>query len=285
MQHHFSLPAERPTVDRAERGQSIDKYIATLWNVLKHQTGEMSRHSSLLPLPHPYVVPGGQFRELYYWDSYFTMLGLEADGRHDLARNMLKNFAFEIDCYGHVPNWESDLYLSRSQPPFFSSMVDMIAERMGEGSYVNYLPEMEAEYDYWMDGSAILRKGQSYRRVVRLSDGTILNRYWDDRAEPRDESYREDVATARKVAEPTRRMSTAIFERRPNAGWDFGSRWLTDGNTLDTIMTTSIFRWTSTVSWFTLERTMPRAVPDQGGRDRVSLRCGRAGRRTAASDG
>ena len=59
VQRHFSLPAERPTVDPAQRGQSIDKYIATLWNVLKHQTGEMSGHSSLLPLPHPYVVPGG----------------------------------------------------------------------------------------------------------------------------------------------------------------------------------------------------------------------------------
>jgi alpha,alpha-trehalase len=64
----------------------------------------MSGHSSVLPLPYPYVVPGGRFRELYYWDSYFTMLGLEADGRHDLALNMLKDFAFEIDCDGHVPN-------------------------------------------------------------------------------------------------------------------------------------------------------------------------------------
>jgi neutral trehalase len=60
---------------------------------------------------------------------------------------------------------------------------------------VTYLPELEAEHEYWMDGSTVLRGGQGYRRVVRLSDGTILNRYWDDRAEPRDESYREDIAT------------------------------------------------------------------------------------------
>jgi alpha,alpha-trehalase len=76
-------------------------------------------------------VPGGRFRELYYWDSYFTMLGLEADGRHDLVLNMLKDFAFEIDCYRHVPNGNRTYYLSRSQPPFFVDG-DLIAEREGE---------------------------------------------------------------------------------------------------------------------------------------------------------
>jgi alpha,alpha-trehalase len=116
---HFSLPTEGPTVQPASPGEPIDMYIARLWEVLKHQSDEMSGHSSLLPLPYPYVVPGGRFRELYYWDSYFTMLGLEADSRHDLALNMLKDFAFEIDCYGHVPNGNRTYYLSRSQPPFF----------------------------------------------------------------------------------------------------------------------------------------------------------------------
>ena len=40
----------------------------------------------------PYVVPGGRFSEIYYWDSYFTMLGLEESGRHDLALDA-RNFA------------------------------------------------------------------------------------------------------------------------------------------------------------------------------------------------
>jgi alpha,alpha-trehalase len=148
---HFSLPPEGPTVPPASPGEPIDTYIARLWDVLSHQSREISSHSSLIPLPYPYVVPGGRFRELYYWDSYFTMLGLEADGRHDLALNMLKDFSFEIDCYGHVPNGNRTYYLSRSQPPFFSLMVDVIAERVGERSYVTYLPELEAEYEYWMD--------------------------------------------------------------------------------------------------------------------------------------
>ena len=98
VQRHFTVPNERPTVAPAEGSQSVDGYIANLWDVLRQQTDEGSGHSSLLPLPHPYVVPGGRFRELYYWDSYFTMLGLEAHGRHDLVRDMIQDFAFEIDC-------------------------------------------------------------------------------------------------------------------------------------------------------------------------------------------
>jgi alpha,alpha-trehalase len=278
---HFSLPPEGPTVPSASPGEPIDTYIARLWDVLSHQSEEISSHSSLIPLPHPYVVPGGRFRELYYWDSYFTMLGLEADGRHDLALNMLKNFAFEIDCYGHVPNGNRTYYLSRSQPPFFSLMVDVIAERVGEGSYVTYLPELEAEYEYWMDGSAILRRGQSYRRVVRLSDGTILNRYWDDRAEPRDESYREDVATAREG----RRDPGDVYRdlrAAAEAGWDFGSRWLTDGHTLSTIRTTSILPVDLNSLMVHLEQTLAKAYRIGGDGDRSSHFVALAVRREAA---
>jgi alpha,alpha-trehalase len=170
VQEHFSVPKEGPTVGQSLPGESIEAYIARLWRPLRYDSNQTSDHSSLLPLPYPYVVPGGRFRELYYWDSYFTMLGLEADDHHDLALDMLKNFAFQIDCYGHVPNGNRTYYLSRSQPPFFSLMVDLIAEREGERSYLAYLPELQAEYEYWMDGSTVLAPGQSYRRVVRLSD-------------------------------------------------------------------------------------------------------------------
>ena len=72
--------------------------------------------SSLLPLRYPYVVPGGRFNEIYYWDSYFTMLGLEAGGRHDMALNMVRNFVSLITRYGHIPNGNRTYYLSRSQP-------------------------------------------------------------------------------------------------------------------------------------------------------------------------
>jgi alpha,alpha-trehalase len=263
VQRHFSLPAERPTVDPAQRGQSIDKYIATLRNVLKHQTGEMSGHSSLLPLPHPYVVPGGRFRELYYWDSYFTMLGLEADGRHDLVRDMIENFAFEIDCYGHVPTGNRSYYLSRSQPPFFSLMVDIVAQREGDASYVNYLPRMKAEYDYWMDGYAALAPNQGHRRVVRVADGTLLNRYWDGRPEPRDESYREDVKTgSERHADPADVYRS--LRAGAESGWDFSSRWLADSSHLYTIRTDFLAPVDLNCLMVHLERTIAKAYRIKG---------------------
>ena len=121
--------------------------------MLRREPDEIEPYSSLLPLGRPYIVPGGRFREIYYWDSYFTMLGLEQDGQHALARDMLQNFASLIDRYGHVPNGNRSYYLSRSQPPFFSSMVELIAARDGDKLFVDYLPELQAEYDYWMEGA------------------------------------------------------------------------------------------------------------------------------------
>ena len=77
----------------------------------------------LLYLPNPYVVPGGRFNEMYGWDSYFILLGELADNRLDLAHGTVENFFYEIDHYGAVLNANRTYYLTRSQPPFLSSMV------------------------------------------------------------------------------------------------------------------------------------------------------------------
>jgi alpha,alpha-trehalase len=77
----------------------------------------------LLYLPHPYVVPGGRFNEMYGWDSYFIILGELADNRLDLARGTVENFFYEIEHYGGVLNANRTYYLTRSQPPLLSSMV------------------------------------------------------------------------------------------------------------------------------------------------------------------
>ncbi len=117
-----------PTINPASSDQHLLDYVASLWPELEQTSTSVPPYSTLLPLPYPYVVPGGRFREVYYWDSYFTMLGLEVDGRDDLATDMLKDFAYEIDKYGHIPNGNRSYYLSRSQPPFFSLMIDLIAQ-------------------------------------------------------------------------------------------------------------------------------------------------------------
>jgi alpha,alpha-trehalase len=71
----------------------------------------------------PFVVPGGRFNEMYGWDSYFESLGLLSDGRVDLARAMVDNFVYEIRHYGKILNANRTYYLTRSQPPFLTSML------------------------------------------------------------------------------------------------------------------------------------------------------------------
>jgi alpha,alpha-trehalase len=137
---HFATPEEHFEVYERRPNRSVSDYISDMWQVLRREPDESEPYSSLLPLGRPYIVPGGRFREIYYWDSYFTMLGLEQDGQHALARDMLQNFASLIDRYGHVPNGNRSYYLSRSQPPFFSSMVELIAARDGDKLFVDYLP-------------------------------------------------------------------------------------------------------------------------------------------------
>jgi alpha,alpha-trehalase len=82
----------------------------------------------LLYLPHAYVVPGGFFNEMYGWDSYFIVLGLLADRRSTLARDMVENALFEVEYYGGVLNANRTYYLSRSQPPLLSAMIAAVLE-------------------------------------------------------------------------------------------------------------------------------------------------------------
>ncbi|WP_439271122.1 alpha,alpha-trehalase TreF [Pseudochrobactrum sp. HB0163] len=219
--------------------EDICTHIRNLWPVLTRKPDDVPAGSSLLPLKYPYIVPGGRFREIYYWDSYFTMLGLRYSGKKKLMRFMVQNFADLIARYGHVPNGNRSYYLSRSQPPFFALMVDLLAQEEGNKVYQEFLPALRQEYDFWMDGAEQLAEGQVYRRVVRMGDGSLLNRYFSDSALPRDESWREDVATAARSA----RNAYDVYRNlraAAESGWDFSSRWLENPQDLATIRTLDI---------------------------------------------
>jgi alpha,alpha-trehalase len=236
---HFSLPASAGSPASQATQVDIVGHIDALWATLTRTTATAPRYSSLLPLPQPYVVPGGRFREIYYWDSYFTMLGLAESGRHDLLAGMVQDFAYLIDTYGHVPNGARSYYLSRSQPPFFFEMVGLLSPDDPARAFSQYLPQLKREYAFWMAGAGQSGRGQGHRRVVVLPDGSRLNRYWDDRDTPRDEAYREDTELARTTRRPARQLFRDI-RAAAESGWDFSSRWFADGRTRATIDTTEI---------------------------------------------
>ncbi|MBS0970746.1 MULTISPECIES: alpha,alpha-trehalase TreA [Yersiniaceae] len=260
---NFTLPGKNDAYV-PPAGQSLREHIDGLWPVLTRTTDKVNQYDSLLPLPKPYVVPGGRFREIYYWDSYFTMLGLAESGHWDRVQDMVDNFAHELDTYGHIPNGNRSYYLSRSQPPFFSLMVDLLAQHRGESVYATYLPQLQKEYQYWMADAESVPAGSAGKRVVKLKDGTVLNRYWDARDVPRTESYMDDIATAEKAT--SRNKSELYRDLRAGAasGWDFSSRWFDDPNNLSTIRTTEIVPVDLNALLFHLENTLARASKAAG---------------------
>ena len=236
---HFVLPAEAASAKSPPEKVSIVTHIDSLWYQLTRTTPGTPPYSSALPLPKPYVVPGGRFREIYYWDSYFTMLGLAESGRQDLLGDMVGDFAYLVDTYGHIPNGARTYYLSRSQPPFFFAMVGLLSKDDPAAAYARYLPQLKREYEFWMEGEKALRPGDAHRHVVALPDGSTLNRYWDDKDTPRDESYREDVEVARASGRPAQQVYRDL-RAAAESGWDFGSRWFADGKNRASIDTTEV---------------------------------------------
>jgi alpha,alpha-trehalase len=255
---NFVLPKEGEKYVPPE-GQTLREHIDGLWPVLTRSTESVGKWDSLLPLPKPYVVPGGRFREVYYWDSYFTMLGLAESGHWDKVQDMTDNFASEIDAWGHIPNGNRSYYLSRSQPPFFAFMVELLASHSGDEVYSKYLPQLKQEYAYWMEGSDALQPGEQNKRVVKLKDGSVLNRYWDDRDTPRTESWLDDVTTAKN--NPNRPATEIYRDLRAGAasGWDFSSRWMDNPNQLGSIRTTSIVPVDLNSLMYQLEKTLAHA--------------------------
>lgn len=248
---NFDVPATASAQALSSARPPLREHINDLWSQLQRPALTELRGSSALGLPEKFIVPGGRFREVYYWDTYFTMLGLVADGRDDLVESMLTNFESLITRYGHIPNGTRSYYLSRSQPPFFALMIKLskdadfskdadISKTNDKSLQKKYLIALQHEHNYWMQGSkCITATASACERVVKMDDASLLNRYWDDRATPRDESYAEDVATAKLSVRPA---SETYRHLRAGAesGWDFSSRWLTNPNQIQTIHTTDI---------------------------------------------
>ena len=239
VEQNFLLPSQANGAELPVERVGITQHIDSLWNTLSRSSSTAPPYSSLLSLPEPYVVPGGRFREMYYWDSYFTMLGLARSGRQDLLEHMVRDFAYLIDTYGHVPNGTRSYYLSRSQPPFFFAMTGLLNTEDPAAAYARYLPQLRREYGFWMQGEKGLKRGSAHRRVVAMPDGSILNRYWDDADTPREESFREDSELARSSGRIPQQLYRDL-RAAAESGWDFSSRWFADGQNLAAIDTTEI---------------------------------------------
>jgi len=236
--HRYFIVPEEIVSNYSSANKPLLQHLNDLWPALSREPG--NEKGTLIPLPYPYIVPGGRFREVYYWDSYFTMLGLQVSKRFDIMENMVANFAYLIDTFGHIPNANRTYYLSRSQPPFFTLMTTLLATEKGDAALLQYQPQLEKEYAFWMDGEKDLTPTDNrFRRVVLLPDGSILNRYWDDKPEPRPEACLEDIEIAGAAGDTTGAIYSHI-RAAAESGWDFSTRWFKNGADMTSIQTTDL---------------------------------------------
>ena len=257
---HFIPPKTYSAKYVSVKGRPIVEHIEMLWDELTRQPEE--GNNSLIPLPLPYIVPGGRFREIFYWDSYFTMLGLQVSGRGEMIENMVDNFSYLIDRFGYIPNGNRSYFLGRSQPPFYAAMVKLLSEGKKEGQIENilikYLPHLLKEYKFWMKGAEELNKrNREVNRVVLMPDGSILNHYADELYTPRPESYKEDIELSEKVNDKKKLFKN--LRAACESGWDFSSRWYKNENDFSSIHTTEIIPVDLNCLLFNLEQTIAEA--------------------------
>jgi alpha,alpha-trehalase len=239
VRRNFDLPVRPKSNFSTDQKLTMEQHITRLWPVLTRKADAKNSRSSLIPLPNDYVVPGGRFSEVYYWDSYFTILGLKSQKQYDLIQNMVKNFSFLIDTIGFIPNGNRNYYLTRSQPPFFSLIIREL-EEYDSLAADHYLDPMLKEYKFWMNGiDSVQNSVSASQHVVKMEDGSIMNRYYDKGDTPRPESYREDFALGQKQKDNSKKLYRDI-RSAAESGWDFSSRWFRDGKSLATIHTTEI---------------------------------------------
>ncbi|GBF87739.1 trehalase-like [Raphidocelis subcapitata] len=186
--------------------------LHALWQQLAREAAPAppgAAGSSLLPLPHPAVVPGDRFREVYYWDTYWVVLGLLVSKMGRTASGLVKNLLSALAALGHVPNGARGYYVNRSQPPLLSAMVRAVYEATRDEALLSEaLPLLVAEAEHWTAGPKAV--------AVRGRDGRVhaLSRYWADWFKPRPESWREDEATASEAAAAAPPGAEAAARRR-----------------------------------------------------------------------
>jgi alpha,alpha-trehalase len=257
---HFEQPKEVASDFKSDVHQSLDQHIKQLWSVLTRKPED--KGGTLITLPEPFIVPGGRFREIYYWDSYFTLLGLRLQGRVDMIEHMVNNFAYLIQTVGHIPNGNRTYYLSRSQPPYFAMMVELlVTSKNDDRIYVKYLSALRKEYDFWQFGASEIAGANL--RTVKLEGGEMLNRYFDESPTPRPESYSEDVHSAKKSGRSSEEFYTNI-RAACESGWDFSTRWFADHLNLTTIETINIIPVDLNCLMYKLEKILAKAYSLDG---------------------
>lgn len=217
--------------------KAFSQTVHSFWTQLIRETNSSTLcgssgdcESSLIPLNHTFVVPGGRFREQYYWDSFWIVEGLIESELFDIANDTLQNFMDELDTIGFIPNGGRIYYLNRSQPPLFIQMLARYITASGDISILTRaLPLAEKELKWWDDNRSVTVKSPFTNQTY------TMHRYAVNNTAPRPESYLTDYTTANAAAQgPTlnetqRSALYAELASGAETGWDYTVRWFLHG--------------------------------------------------------
>lgn len=236
---------ERPkliqAVEACEEMDENDVSVVTemnrLWKVLGRTVKNPSAHlySTLLSqhLKNGFIVPGGRFREIYYWDSYWIILGLLACDMHSTAKGMIENLLSFVEEFGMIPNGSRRYYKGRSQPPMCADMVLAYVQATNDVEFAERsLGILEKEYAWWMRNRKV-EVPRMYLNHYGCRDESFMGP-----CSPRPESYREDLETASDMEDP--RNTYRHIRAGTESGWDFSSRWLQNQSSLSSVIAADI---------------------------------------------
>ncbi|KRY36105.1 Trehalase, partial [Trichinella spiralis] len=218
---------------------ALNRIWKELCRRVKSKVFEHQELYSLLYVPNPFIIPGGRFREFYYWDTFWIAKGLIASEMFTTLKGMIRNLGYMVENHGFVPNGGRVYYLFRSQPPLLIPMVYDYYLATGDIDFLQeMLPLLEQEYSFWL-----LHRGMTFG-----DDSNNYMKLFQYKAEmkmPRPESYREDLELVQNLTDDhAREFVWAQIVSGAETGWDFSSRWFShtgpEAFTLRSIRTWSI---------------------------------------------
>lgn len=168
-------------------------------------------------MPNPFIIPGGRFREIYYWDSFFIIKGLLASRMLDTVRGMIENMQYLVESFGFVPNGNRVYYLNRSQPPLLTWCAYAYYNETKDTKFLeSILPTLKKEMDFFQSNRSLQMEGWP----------SPLYRYHLVATQPRPESYREDIESAEEYENPVDKCRLwGDIAAAAESGQDFSSRW------------------------------------------------------------
>lgn len=249
----------------AARLRGVLDHIEESWPKVR-RVFEPNPQRGTLPLPFPYTVPSiaDAFQEMYYWDTYFTNLGLLRSGRVEWAKSNTDNYLWMVDRYGYAPNGNLAGLLHRSQPPYLSQMVREVYEATGDKSWLRgALGTLEAEYAFWMR---------------KRSTPTGLNRHFHDDSDAGARAFCVEIFTGRlHLPVPShpyeRKLAGDHYYAEAETGWDFTPRF--DGRCGDFLpvdLNSSLYQVERNLAHFRRELELPGDLAfDEAAEKRRSL--------------